>query len=183
MDDLANQYLELFAANVWTPGSAPWAARNAPGVTLQKSTAGFYRGGASIGSGNAVMTPQAGSGSFAVPFYTALVVTTRTAAAGRSGRGRMYLPFTSANLNNNTGQVTSTTQQDLLDNLKDLVVAMRTLSGVLPGVDGYTPVVVSLKHSTFNQITTLTCDSVPDTQHGRTRKDIPVLTASIDLLS
>lgn len=179
MDRYAQEQYDAFIADFWNPGAGtPWCTRNATGVDVRNAQATFYRDGVALGSGNYTGAVVAGTQTVAHPFYTAICTTTRTATAGRSGRGRIYFPYTGVSVDAGTGQVTSTVVDNLVDLAKTWLEGRFTDSTELPGDPSSTPVVVSSTHGLSSTVTSISIDSRPDTQHGRVNRVSPAYTAS-----
>ena len=91
-------------------------ASNVAGVTMSaarveaRTEAGILE---SLGEA-ARTTPSAGNGVTPHPFQTALVSSLRTQHAGASGRGRLYWPATSANLQTSDLRLNSASQAELV---------------------------------------------------------------------
>jgi len=113
-----------------------------------------------------VITTRFGSGTFAgtggatsCPPQVAMCVTLRTALAGRSFRGRCYLPPPiTARLTSN-GRLLSTTATDLIVALANAWIAV--------GVAGMALVVRSFAHHTSTNVTQIEIGDVMDTQRSR----------------
>lgn len=104
-----------------------------------------------------------------IPSQCSLVVTLRTATTGRSGRGRVYLPFTRAAQLQTDGQVgvgAIASVADAFKGFSDSVIG--AMSGSLPGYQG--PYVVSGTHGVANAVTRFIIDSKVDTQRRREDK-------------
>lgn len=128
-----------------------------------------YPGKASV-SASADYSPFRGpSTGDNMPSQCSLVVSLRTAVTGRSGRGRVYLPFTRVAQLETSGQVGFSILPAVADAWKgfaDSVVG--ALNGVLPGYQG--PYVVSGTHGVANAVTQYVIDSKVDTQRRREDK-------------
>jgi hypothetical protein len=155
-----------------------WKASQSSDTTFDSVLVRFYDGATLSVDGTASATPVPGTGSGAHPGYVALVVTLLTAFPGRSHRGRIYLPATAVAINSATSQLSTAATQDTLaaDVATHLASSAHTpswASGVL-----FTPVVLSKTLGSTADIVSLRIDSLPDTQHGRTRKLSAVHTAT-----
>jgi hypothetical protein len=168
----ALQVLNGFKLHVWSAVTGPLAVFNSTGCNVASAKAYFYRNGSLLVAGTAGITPVAGNASSTIqPAYVSLVCTLLTLFPGRSKRGRVYLPATGVGLTAATFQVTSVVSQDgLAVNMWNWFV---TANDFAPGWDVPGSVVVgvmSLKTSTFTPLSGVRIDSLPDTQHGRSRR-------------
>lgn len=111
-------------------------------------------------------TPKTGGLSNGIPEQCAVVVTLRTVLAGRSHRGRMYLPCTGANLQVD-GQLQSTVVDELAAGWANAFLQLQV--GDIPNV-----VIVSNVLSTVTPIYQVKVDSKVDTMRSRAKS------ASID---
>lgn len=113
-----------------------------------------------------ILTPNAGSlvaaGS---PIDTALVVSIRSAVPGRSGRGRMYLPYHST-CANASGLVTGTPYNTY-------GTAVKTLFTSVAGYSSYAPIVPSRTHGTWQPPSSIVTDNKPDVQRRRENRLLP----------
>lgn len=184
MDARAESVLTVFDSNVWSAPANSLLSLNATGVKLTKSICSFYRDGVSLGSGIHTITPIPGTASSATPFYVAQVVTLKTATAGRRGRGRMYPPVTNgALLTAAGGQWDSGSPGALCANFGRFLGQLAVDDTGLPGDPSFTPVVVSIMGSAAHPITLLASDTIPDTQHGRTRRITAASTGSSPIIA
>lgn len=120
-----------------------------------------YKAGGNVASSMAMKAETltgtlTGTGS---PFSTALVATLLSAVPGRSGRGRMYLPYHLAF--GDTGHSDGTAPNTLGGAVNTM------LSTIRGNADGLTPVIVSRTHSTATPITAVRMDDLPDSQRRR----------------
>lgn len=136
---------------------------------------GYYYQGGEFGSNATFVaslpidtSPGSASGLH-LPDQIAVVASTRTGLAGRSYRGRMYLP-----LNGLVIQPTGQLSQTQVDAIRTYTTAL--LSACLAG--SLTPVIVSATQSSAVPITTVVVDSVMDTQRRRRNKLVPVATST-----
>src|SRR4051812_22012377 len=103
---------------------------------------------------------QAGSGNSMLPTSVACAVTLRSARAGRSYRGRVFMGgFSAAVVNGFTGRLTTDARDGLLQAVQMFLRGMRTA--------GYVPVVLSPTKSAATPITALDIGDVFDTQRSR----------------
>lgn len=161
-----------FNSQAWAPTvSTGISTFNSTSTALSRATGSLYRAGSFAGSGNGLATsPASGTKASGLhPGYCAIVITTRTATAGRSGRGRVYVPA-GANVLASNLQWASADLVSLLAFYKAYLTTMALANTNLPGNPTSTPVVVSQRHALASPILSLKADSIPDTQHGRTRR-------------
>lgn len=170
LNSIATTFLNRFTTNLWSSGHLLPAI--APATSLTTCTLYWYDGTSASAAVQALATQTAipGTGSQGNPAYTALCVTLETTHAGRSGRGRIYLPLTGMSLSTTTLQyggvanVTSAVKATL-----DALIATYTIDGAgLTALAG----VYSRKNNAIYLLNQAACDSIPDTQHGRTNKAI-----------
>lgn len=110
-----------------------------------------------------------------MPSQCSLVVSLRTQVTGRSGRGRVYLPFTRVAQLDATGQVSGIALATIADDFKAFADAViGGVGGVLPGYQG--PYVVSGTHGFSNAVSRYVIDSKVDTQRRREDKQAPAAT-------
>lgn len=174
----ANTYAANIGANF---ASAVWASyklNNDPATTLDQCLVRFYNGAVLSVDGTAALTSTPGTGSGSHPLYVACCVSMLTAFPGRSKRGRMYLPATAYPVNGATGQwSTAATATTTVTNLAShLVNSAHTPGWGSPA--SFSPVVLSKTLGSTEDIVSLRIDSIPDTQHGRTRKLVAVAVAT-----
>lgn len=100
-----------------------------------------------------------------MPLSTACVLTTRSATLSRSGRGRMYLPATSAGIMANTAYEFS---HAIVDNLVNLFAAWLSDEDAV----SIHPVIVSRVHGVMHPITSVDADYRPDVQRRRTQQQL-----------
>lgn len=121
-----------------------------------------------------VINPTTGDN---LPQLCALVVSLRTPMAGRSGRGRVYLPFTRVAALEQGGQVGTVALKAAADAFQDLAIHLNgTVAGVLPGYSRLS--VISGTHGMGTQISRFVIDSKVDVQRRREDKLSPVYTES-----
>lgn len=173
-DTAASDAHGLFKTNIWT---ASLQASNAAFIALTNTRFHLYEAGVATASGLFTDTPSAGTAATGSAPYQALVVTEYSTLAGRSGRGRIYLPFTTGGISTSTGQLAAA-PTGLMTAYKNYISAMNSHTWALPGAPGAVPSVVSRTHATQAGITHMRIDSKLDTQHGRTKKLSPNFTAT-----
>lgn len=109
--------------------------------------------------------PATGGGSAVHPYQTSLVLSLRTAAAGGSGRGRLYWPATGVALTPSTMRVTNS-----------VLTAFRTafasyLTGIANALETLTPtatlVVWSRTTAATHPVNRISAGDVPDVQRRR----------------
>jgi hypothetical protein len=161
---------------VWL-GTAPGILSQVAAQTTHDQTTVSYYGTADVLTAQGVDHPTATAGTSATvhPAYVSQVASLRTAAFGRSARGRIYLPMTAAPVSTATLQFTTVTAATAV---KNLLTYIKTNFLVDAASDHVSPVVVSQTHGTTNDITTVLVDSLPDTQHGRQSKAAPASSLS-----
>jgi hypothetical protein len=175
--------LALFVADCVTPLATFWTAalkpQNAPGLTLTYIKAWWYFNAVLQGVAQSTVAGGAATGTAPQPGYVSRVVGLYSNDPRRSGRGRMYLPRTSGAPSGTTFQYAS--DPTTLSQLKTMLQAFETSLASRFNASGGAPLsVVSRVTSPPPAVTTLKYDSIPDTQHGRTRKFLPV---AIDTLA
>lgn len=109
------------------------------------------------------------------PYSTAMVVTTQSATPGRSGRGRLYVPYheTIAPSGHFPSQ-----EPGIIGG------AVNTMLSTIRGnADGITPVIVSRTHTVAHPITSVRADDLPDTQRRRDESLTPGTVYSAPLAS
>lgn len=180
---------EIFETGFWVVGTTPssdldvqtmagkvaaaWEANS----TQQKSiisndtayteVRGYFYGdtsGKATHTGSAPITGGGGtSAGFNCPLQTCMVMTLRTGYAGRSNRGRMYLPANGINLG--TDHLYGSAA------LQSLVIEFAAfLSDVITDGSIGAPVVVSRTESAYQTITAVDADYRPDIQRRRANK-------------
>lgn len=127
-----------------------------------------YTGGTAasfVGVGTIGVAGNSGA-SQVLPDQLALVVTLRTALAGRSHTGRIYLPITKWNLSSQ-GQMAKAETDGLAAWFAAFLTAANTS---LTGVSGNHMVVASQKLGTSQSITSVTVDTKIDVQRRRANR-------------
>jgi hypothetical protein len=115
--------------------------------------------GPATSHGHAALS-SVGSSSLACPNQVSVVMTLRSATAGRQGRGRMYLPANGATMA--SLGLLATTQVD---------ACVDTLAAWLGSfTSGVTPAIVSRTGAQTHPIISVDADYVADTQRRRTNK-------------
>lgn len=160
--------MNTLAGHLSTNFQAFWTtlkARNQPGVDARSVSAYFYRNGQLAVQSNAGFAAVPGTAAAIQPVYVSRVVTLLTARAGRSYRGRLYLPYTGTNLSGSTNLWNS--DSTTLTALKSLVTL--STSDIITDLAGTTagPVVYSNTVGGHEPVTSLRMDNKPDTQRGR----------------
>ena len=105
------------------------------------------------------------------PIDTALVVSLRSQVPGRSGRGRMYLPYhggclPASGLTSGTPYTTYAT-------------AVKALFTSVAGYSSYAPIVASRTHGTWQPPSAILCDNKPDVQRRRENRLLPSATTNL----
>lgn len=159
----ANGDLGDAAVGSWaTLASALWPSS----TTLTKCTTYVYPNNTVTAS--KVSTPHtlaaAGSTTTTMPPQCAVVASLRSEVPGRSGRGRIYIPYTLAGLASD-GQIASTKVDNVANAVAAMIGDMNALS--LPG--GLTPVccVASFTKQEQPTVVSVVVDSIVDTQRRR----------------
>lgn len=171
LDSLTSDLLGDFKNDVWDPASTGFKAQNSNGVDLSKAKSYVYSAGNLVMQSAASITAVPGTASTARPAYTALAFTLHTASFGRSSRGRVYLPATGVGTN------TATLQFTLSQACADQMASWLNTWNGNPYFAAH-PVVLSQKHGTTAHITSVSVNTLPDTQRGRMSKATPTSTFS-----
>lgn len=170
INTIASTGLAAFQANIFATGKLQGIM--AAATQLTTCTVYFYDGtsSAAAAQGVATQTATAGNGTTLCPAYTSMVASLGTSHAGRSGRGRMYLPTTALALT--AGTLQSSAPSSITSCVKGLLSALTVTMTV--GGSSVTNLVgvQSRKNNTLYLVTSISCDSIPDTQHGRLNKDV-----------
>lgn len=171
MVDAALTACDLEIAGLWTDFLKGW---NASGLTLNRTKLSFYDNGALSVTAEHALTVAAASGTAPQPGYVSQCIGLYTDLARRSARGRMYLPRTGNAPSASTFQWT--TIATALGQLKTRLHAIETaIQSNLTGATGANLRVVSQTGVPSRSVTQLKADSIPDTQHGRTRRMQPAV--------
>lgn len=138
----------------------------------------FYNGGSSAAFVSVPSPPSlTGTGGATLPLQACVVVTLLTGAAGRSNRGRMYLPAAGAGVSMANNQLNETIVDTITDQITDLFDGINAL-------EGFTSVaVVSQTHSAARPVTSIRVDSKVDIQRRRANKQAPLFTATAAISS
>lgn len=178
MDAAALTILNLFDSKVWSGGI--YGAWNTSGVNLKKCQLWAYMAGALVASGGNTKSPVAGTGTAPQPAYCSQVLTLLTARAGRSGRGRMYMPMTGVAPSSSNLQWTTATLGE--GKIVDWIHEMSSSGGTdLPGTPALQMHVVSIAHGFHTEVIAVKADSIPDTQHGRNADVTPFATRTTNV--
>lgn len=173
-DQAATDAHGFFKTRLWT-GSLQ--ATNPPAIALTNTRFHLYEAAIATASGQFIDVASAGSSASASAAYQALCVSLYSTIAGRSGRGRMYLPFCTGGLSTATCQLAAAPAGQMTA-FKNYMSDMNSHVWALPGAPGAVPSVVSRTHATQAGITHMRIDSKPDTQHGRTKRMAAAFTAT-----
>lgn len=170
MLDTALSAVDTEIGGIWTDFLKGW---NATGLVLNRTKASFYDNGAlSVATEHAV-TVAAATGTAPQPGYVSQVIGLYTSLSRRYARGRMYFPKTGVAPSATTFQWASIST--VLGQLKTRLHNIETaLQANLTGATAANLRVVSQTGPGSQQVTQLKADSIPDTQHGRTRRFAPV---------
>lgn len=121
-----------------------------------------YDGGTAVADQGRAAFTYAGYGQAApMPKSTCCVLTLRTAQPGASGRGRMYIPFTNAQIDQTTGLMATSP-------VTELCASFATFSRGLASNNGGVQV-LSQKLGRLAPVTRVDADRIPD--HQRSRQD------------
>lgn len=176
LDTWTASVLADFDSKVWSNATNGLKLSNAPYCSLTGGRGLFYRDSVLQQSATHAMTPVVGSGSSIHPPYVALVATTLTGRAGRSFRGRMYLPVTALGVSGTTGQQ-SGNPSGFATNLASWL-SNHAAWTYWTGVTGAAPVVMTQTGATPENITAVRVDTKFDSQRGREDKLVPTATSS-----
>lgn len=169
--------LNGFNTIVWNPASNALKVPNASGVLLSTCRSYLYQGGVLTAQGAGAISSVAGTAGSPTPFYVALCCSLLTNTPGRSGRGRVYLPLTGSGFSGTTGQITNAFAP-WVANLATMLSGFGPDDTQFPGDPASHAVILSNKTAAVHPITSVRADSIPDTQHGRTRRITATSTAS-----
>jgi hypothetical protein len=150
-----------------------WLTSGLTGFAALLASDGFYTGLRAYcypGGGpkaqfiaEAVATPTAGTGTHFLPLQVACVVTLQTGAAGRSSRGRMYLPADGATM--------GADHQFASVDVNQACVAVAGWCDAL-NTAGHQPVVLSTLNGTSRPITACRADTKADIQRRRANRQV-----------
>lgn len=154
-------------AGMWD-ATASFHAFNSAGVVYRECIARLISvAGLTLlqASGGVVNHPGNAPGQTA-PNQTALVATLRTSAAGRRGKGRMYLPFVAPQFGTADDRVPSSAITPLATALASMITTINT---VAIGATGPFPIVVQSRAGTPSAppVTAIAVGDVVDTQRRR----------------
>jgi hypothetical protein len=108
-------------------------------------------------------TSFSGSGlEGSLPPQCAIVVTLRTAFAGPSDTGRIYLPQPSVTITNSAGRLLDATAQSIADSVGDAFTALNANGSALTGINVY-----SRKNRLITPVLSVDVGNVIDTQRRR----------------
>lgn len=164
--------LGSFQDKVWNATTTGLLTLNAPSTKLAQCNGYAYHNGVLTLEAVATQSPVAGTRTTAHPAYVAAVCTLRTAAFGRSARGRMYLPATGQVIDQTTLQ--SQSAQATATQMGEFLTDVRAAFGLGLTYTGATsPCVVSrVGAGAARPVTEVAVDSIPDTQRGRQSKAV-----------
>lgn len=127
----------------------------------------YYNGGPTALYVSDVPDSRVGSGAGNLPYQTSMVVTTLTGAAGRTARGRMYLPAHGAGFVGSTPYWDGTLVSLMSSSVAAFFTGVNTLAGGL-----LSTVVLSQTRSSTRPIVDVRVDNKPDTQRRRANKQL-----------
>ena len=168
-----------------TTGQATWTAMvNAlkagwtAGVNLNRVALYSYPGGGPSAAAVAIhdIAPVAGAVVGSLPNQVSRVVTLITGQAGRSHRGRIYVPAQGETMSGNTGHY-ARDASTLLSALKDWIIGNKSSTYLSDGVSGGLLSVVSTSKKNDPEyagaktpVVTLRTDNIPDIQRRRANR-------------
>lgn len=159
LDAIDNEAVEPFFTTISDAIFTTWTFRS---LSVYSYAAGGNAASSQAVKAENIAGQQNTNGS---PFSTALVVSLLSGRPGRSGRGRMYLPYHRSI--GGTGHV-SGTDPALFGG------AVNTMLSTIRGnADGLTPVIMSRTHTELSPITSVRVDDLPDTQRRRDADLVP----------
>lgn len=150
--------------------------KNAAAVVYNQLRAYYYPSGSTSATliSQLARTASAGTGGGNQSPRTCLVVTLLTGAAGRTRKGRIYIPYTADTVGTNL-QAPTTTCDALANGANSLSTALNSAS--LGSVWGNAPWNVrSEKTGTTHPVLQFRCDSLIDSQRRREDKILPAYT-------
>jgi len=168
-DSIAAAALADFQSKVWGPASQPLKGVNAAYTTLTGCRVLHYNNNIIQQSGSAAQSPVAGTSGTPAPPYTALVMTLLTGTAGRSFRGRCYLPATGAPVSGSTALFTPVLTNYALNFAAWLSNANAWLPGSLSGSLLHS-VVMTQTGAAPADVNSVRIDDKLDTQRNRENK-------------
>jgi hypothetical protein len=126
-------------------------------------------------------TTVSGTGSVYLPAFTALVASFRTAVPGRGGRGRSYLPLTNGTpMSGGQFQISSSAATIVANAYKAMMDSINSATIPAP----FTSHRVAVRSSSIGTgipVTSVIVDSLPDAQHRREDKILPLYVIAKDL--
>lgn len=182
MTALANNLFTAFNTNAWSTtasGSAQLKSIASSSANLDKVRTYYYPGSATVAAvvGESTQTSIPGTGGRTQPAQSAIVCSLLTGLAGRSNRGRVYLPNGTTPTDAN-GTFSTSLAAPIAQSLANFLSAIRTASAfggtIVPIVDSST--------GADYPITVVRCDNVTDTQRRRRDKITPTVTAAVSLI-
>lgn len=137
---------------------------------------GYYYDGGESGStatlsASVPLTTNEGAAAIKMPDQCTMVASLRTGRAGRSFRGRMYIPTPALTISNDS-QVPSVNTVDIATRTATLIT---TINASSLGV-----VVMSATQTAATPVTAVQVNSVVDTQRRRTNKIVPNQTSIVN---
>lgn len=157
---------------------ATWKARCSTGTTYSTCSIDYYHANLIFGSALVQHGGTAGTGSSPQSVTLASVISLKTDLAGKSYRGRAYLPRTGNSPNATTG-LFPTIGTDITAFKSYLVGVTTDLLAQFAGTTAG-PVVLSTVSNkaprvpwSAQLITSIVCDNKPDSQRGRSSKLVP----------
>lgn len=173
LQDFLAGFRTIFETRLWASTGTTLRQRNSAQVTLARYRAYYYPfAGQPVGAQAAIdITPLAGqAGGGYHPTQVSLVASLLTGLPGRSYRGRMYLPFTGATLENDN-QASLTDITAMATGVKNLIADVNTLTTTTGPGD------VVIAGSAGNiPVTSVRVDSECDIQRRRANKVLALRT-------
>jgi hypothetical protein len=162
----------------WDTFWSTWKARVSTGTNYSTCSIDYYHANLIFGAAIAQHGGTAGTGSSPQAVTLSSVISLKTDLAGKSYRGRAYLPRTGNSPNATTG-LFGTISTDITSFKTYLVGVTTDLLAQFPGTTAG-PVVVSTVSNKAPRvpwgaqlITSVVCDNKPDSQRGRASKLTP----------
>lgn len=182
MSALADAILAAFKTQVWGTASATDKTGTQVGSRGNVDQCRTYYVNAPaapairVGISTAAAAPGFGT-STAVP-QVALVCTLLTGIAGRSYRGRVYLP--AAQGTDANGRINASSATNTATNYANFLSAIALVGGTIG--DTVFPAVLSATQNDTTPITAVRCDNVLDTQRRRRDKVLPSASPSVNVV-
>lgn len=171
---LMNTFLGHCVTSIGGFWSGGLKAVNAAGTTLTFVKGYWYFNTVLQLTGVSAISASVGSGSNPLPSYVARVLSLYSDTPGRFARGRVYLPYTGLAVSSSTFQwATASTVESAFKTMTKQMESDAVTDFSLPGNAPLS--VVSRTNAGPYTVTQLRMDSIPDTQHGRTRKLTPIV--------